>query len=217
VQLVATQCPTGAPPASAHHVGVQLSPIEYGDPDMKCYKFLSHAQGDLNAPYMHRPGEEYVNFSFKAPCGSAFLDIEDATDSTCWWTPMAFTAHDSRVHAILLIGVALNWLGAAKLFMETLLAVRSATDSTSLAEHLQFKLFAAGTAAVFGSLYLYLYIHPVFVIPFLAFGAALKTWALLLSLYLFLIGRMTRRTLFEFGVSNGIVGTLFWIYLLRAG
>jgi hypothetical protein len=121
------------------------------------------------------------------------------------------------MQAILLVGAALNWLGAAKFFIETLFAVRVATNSSSPAEYLQFKLFTAGTAAVFGSLYLYLYIHPVFVIPFLVFGAALKTWAFLLSLYLFLIGRLPRRTLFEFGVSNGIVGTLFWIYLLRAG
>ena len=30
--------------------------------------------------------------------------------------------HDGRVQAILLMGAALNWLGAAKLFMEALLA-----------------------------------------------------------------------------------------------
>lgn len=35
---------------------------------------------------------------------------------------MAFTTHDGRVQAILLMGAALNWLGAAKLFMEALLA-----------------------------------------------------------------------------------------------
>jgi hypothetical protein len=121
------------------------------------------------------------------------------------------------MQGILLVGVALNWLGAAKLFIEAFFAVRAASAAISPAEYFQFKLFTAGTAAVFGSFYLYLYIHPVFVIPFLVFGAALKTWAFLLSLYLFLIGRLPRRALFEFGVSNGIVGTLFWIYLLRAG
>lgn len=44
-----------------------LEPIDYQDPDMKCYKFLTHAQGDKDKPYSHGPGEEYVNFSFKAP------------------------------------------------------------------------------------------------------------------------------------------------------
>jgi hypothetical protein len=124
--------------------------------------------------------------------------------------------HTGRMQAILLVGAALNWLGATKLFVETLYAVRAAAHSNTPAEYLQFKLFTAGTAAVFGSLYLYLYIHPVFVVPFLVFGAALKTWAFLLSLYLFLIRRLPRRALFEFGVSNGIVGALFWIYLLHA-
>ena len=41
-----------------------------------------------------------------------------------------------------------------------------------------FKRGMKGAAAVFGSLYLYLYFHPAFAIPFLVFGAALKTWAL---------------------------------------
>ena len=34
---------------------------------MTCYKFLNHAAGDVNKPYQHGPGEEYVNFTFKAP------------------------------------------------------------------------------------------------------------------------------------------------------
>jgi hypothetical protein len=63
----------GAAPSTASG-GASLEPIEYGDPDMKCYKFLTHAQGDVNAPYMHGPGEEYINFSFKAPwTGTVYL------------------------------------------------------------------------------------------------------------------------------------------------
>lgn len=54
-------------PADAHQGGASVTPIDYNDPDMQCYKFLSHAQGDFNAPYQHGPGEEYVNFTFKAP------------------------------------------------------------------------------------------------------------------------------------------------------
>jgi Copper type II ascorbate-dependent monooxygenase, C-terminal domain len=46
----------------------QFTPIEYNDPEMKCYKFLSHAAGgDMTKPYSHGPGEEYVNFTYKAP------------------------------------------------------------------------------------------------------------------------------------------------------
>jgi hypothetical protein len=59
-----TMMPMGAMGGSG---GASLEPIEYNDPEMKCYKFLTHAQGDKDAPYMHGPGEEYVNFSFKAP------------------------------------------------------------------------------------------------------------------------------------------------------
>ncbi|HKU43822.1 MAG TPA: hypothetical protein VJR89_36935 [Polyangiales bacterium] len=47
--------------------GASLEPIEYNDPEMKCYKFLTHGQGSMDTPYSHGPGEEYVNFTFKAP------------------------------------------------------------------------------------------------------------------------------------------------------
>jgi hypothetical protein len=47
--------------------GASLQAIEYNDPEMKCYKFLTHAQGNKDMPYQHGPGEEYVNFTFKAP------------------------------------------------------------------------------------------------------------------------------------------------------
>jgi hypothetical protein len=79
-QGVATACPIMEPakpgadggvdagPATMGGMGgASLDPIEYNDPDMKCYKFLTHAPGDMNAPYSHGPGEEYVNFTFKAP------------------------------------------------------------------------------------------------------------------------------------------------------
>lgn len=44
-----------------------IEPIEYSDPDVQCYKFVAHAQGDRDAKYMKSPGEAYVNFDFKAP------------------------------------------------------------------------------------------------------------------------------------------------------
>jgi hypothetical protein len=55
------------PAPTGHMGGASLAAIEYNDPDMKCYKFLTHAQGNKDMPYTHGPGEEYVNFSFKAP------------------------------------------------------------------------------------------------------------------------------------------------------
>jgi hypothetical protein len=115
------------------------------------------------------------------------------------------------VKEILLVGVALNYFGALKLLFSALAAVPGSSNLPQ--EYLQFKLFTAGTAAVFGSLYLYLYFHTVFAIPFLAFGAALKTWAFLLSLYLYLRHRLSRGAFLEFGVSNGLVALLFWYYI----
>jgi hypothetical protein len=47
--------------------GASITPIDYQDPDMKCYRFLAHAAGDMTKPYMQGAGEEYVDFSFKAP------------------------------------------------------------------------------------------------------------------------------------------------------
>jgi len=115
------------------------------------------------------------------------------------------------MNAILLVGVALNYFGALKLLFPALAAVPGSANLPQ--EYLQFKLFTAGTAAVFGSLYLYLYFHPVFAVPFLAFGAALKTWAFLLSLYLYSRHRLSRGAFLEFGVSNGAVALLFWYYI----
>jgi hypothetical protein len=53
--------------AVASSGGASTTPIEYNDPDMKCYKFLAHAAGSLTTPYTQGSGEQYVNFTFKAP------------------------------------------------------------------------------------------------------------------------------------------------------
>jgi hypothetical protein len=87
------------------------------------------------------------------------------------------------MNAILLVGVALNFLGALKLLLSAIAAV--SVSSGLPQEYLQLKLFAAGVAAVFGGLYLYLYFKD----------------------------RLSRPALFEFGVSNGVVAALFWYYI----
>jgi hypothetical protein len=114
----------------------------------------------------------------------------------------------------LLVGAALNFIGGAKFLVA---AHQTASGVGASDEYLLFKLFTAGTAAVFGSLYVCLCFHPSYVVPFLAFGASLKTWALLISLYLFARNRLSLRTLLEFGVSNGVVAVLFWICVFTAG
>ena len=57
-----TVTPTGGGSGGAH-----ITEIEYNDPDMKCYKFLTHAAGDKTAKYVQGLGEQYMNFDFKAP------------------------------------------------------------------------------------------------------------------------------------------------------
>ena len=111
--------------------------------------------------------------------------------------------------AVLLLAVALNFHGAARMLMGGMRLVPAAARGE--VKNLHFQWFAAGTAAAFGSLYLYLFFRPEFVVPFLVFGAALKTWVLLLCLYLYFKHCLSRRVLVEFGAKNGVVAALFWI------
>jgi len=112
---------------------------------------------------------------------------------------------------VLLLGAAFNFYGAFTLLRTAIRAMAPAPGAFDPSLHLT--LFVAGTAAVFGSLYTYLFFHPEFVFPFLVFGAALKTWAFLLSLYLYVKRRVPRQLLLEFGVANGAIAVLFWIYI----
>lgn len=113
-----------------------------------------------------------------------------------------------------MVGAVLNFAGAENLLVSAVPIAASESTVGVPDEYLQFKLFAGGTAAVFGSLYLYLFLHPSYVIPYLIFGAALKTWAFLLSLALYVKRRLSRRAFMEFGVTNVVVGTLFWLYII---
>ena len=112
---------------------------------------------------------------------------------------------------LLLSGVALNWAGAARLAWAGRTALPAAVAGPS--DYLQMRLFTAGTAAVFGSLYLYLFIRPAYVVPFLIFGATLKTWAFVMSLALYLGRRLGAQQLIEFGVTNLVVALAFWAYI----
>ena len=94
--------------------------------------------------------------------------------------------------------------------METCKTQPRGTDSD---EYLQLKLFVTGVAATFGSLYLYLFFNPEFIVPFLLFGAALKSWAFITSLFLFSRKILRIKAFAEFGISNGIVAVLFWILI----
>lgn len=111
---------------------------------------------------------------------------------------------------MLLAAVALNWSGAAKLAREVWPTDR---PPGAPGDRDQMKAFTAGTAATFGSYYLYLYLTRKPAVPLLMFGAALKLWAFALSAVLLAQGRLDRRSFLEFGVSNGIVGGLMWRHI----
>ena len=115
--------------------------------------------------------------------------------------------------AVLLGGVLLNWLGAAKLAREVWM--RPGADASAPADYHQLKAFTGGTAATFGAFYLYLYVEEKPPVPLLMFGATLKVWAFLLSVVLRSQRRVDREHFLSFGVTNGVVGGLFWIRILR--
>jgi hypothetical protein len=47
---------------------IQKQPIEYNDPEMKCYEFRAHAEGDKNAPFsVSTQPDLYTSFFFAAP------------------------------------------------------------------------------------------------------------------------------------------------------
>jgi hypothetical protein len=60
---------TGATAKPATHTGGASSePIQYNDPQMKCYQFLSHASGDTKQPFsVDTTPDLYTNFDFAAP------------------------------------------------------------------------------------------------------------------------------------------------------
>ena len=118
-------------------------------------------------------------------------------------------AHLPGYRSVLLSGVALNWIGAARIARQ----VWAEPPRSVPVDHDQLKAFTAGTAATFGSFYLYLAATRKPAVPLLIFGAALKTWAFVLSVILRAQGRLDKANLLSFGMSNGIVGALFWAHI----
>jgi hypothetical protein len=60
--------PTAQPAPAAHLGGASDQPIQYEDPQLKCYQFLSHATGDAKQPFsVSTQPDLYTNFDFAAP------------------------------------------------------------------------------------------------------------------------------------------------------
>ncbi len=109
----------------------------------------------------------------------------------------------------LLIGAALNFIGAFKLAAESL-----SMPSNSEAEHVQLKLFVLGVAVTLGAMYIYLFFNVQYIYPFLVFGTGLKIWAFISCLYLLIVDRINYKLFFEFGLSNGVVAAMFTVLLV---
>lgn len=71
---------------------------------------------------------------------------------------------------LILTGTALNYYGA----VSGLFAISSDSKNVSNGYFILQKLFLTGVAATLGSLYLYVFFRPTYIVPFQGFGAALK-------------------------------------------
>jgi hypothetical protein len=122
---------------------------------------------------------------------------------------------------ILLIGAGLNIIGGCSIIVSIFRefpfgfpAVRDAGEINP-PDYMLFRLFTAGTAFCFGSMYIYLYFNPAYAVPFLYFGMALKYWAFVASLVASIRYRLPKTILINFGFSNLFVGVLFSFYLFN--
>lgn len=121
---------------------------------------------------------------------------------------------------ILLIGAALNCIGGISIILSMFRALPfgfpklPAAGEINPNDYLLYRLFTAGTAICFSSLYLYLYLHPEFAYPFLVFGMALKYWAFMASMVAFVKSRLPVPVLVNFGIMNLVVAVLFSAYLV---
>ena len=70
-----------------------------------------------------------------------------------------------------------------------------------------------GTAFTFSAMYLYLFLNPQYVMPFLIFGMCLKFWAFVVSLLSHRMYGFPTKGLIQFGVTNLVLGVLFAVYL----
>ena len=120
---------------------------------------------------------------------------------------------------ILAVGAALNLYGGLVLLLSLFVKVPRSfaqlppAEQVNPRDYLLFRIFTAGTAFAFGSMYVYLFLRPEHAMPFLIFGMALKYWAFFASVAAYLWSRLPKDTLVGFGFSNLLVAILFTVYL----
>jgi hypothetical protein len=92
--------------------------------------------------------------------------------------------------------------------------VLPSTDKINPSDYVLYRLFTSGAAFTFASMYIYLYLHPEYAMPFPVFGTALKYWAFLASIFSFILFKLPKDILINFGFSNLTVAILFTYYLI---
>ncbi|MBI5115797.1 hypothetical protein HZA56_04945 [Candidatus Poribacteria bacterium] len=121
---------------------------------------------------------------------------------------------------VLIVGALLNLIGGVSIVVSMFVKVPrnfpkiSEIGEVNPADYILFRLFTAGTAVCFGLMYIYLYLNPIYVIPFLFFGMAMKYWAFVVSLVAYTRYELPKDALVLFGFSNLVVAILFSMYLI---
>lgn len=113
---------------------------------------------------------------------------------------------------ILLGGAIFNFVGGISIIV--LFVPISSSEEMKPPDYTQYRLFTAGAAFTFGTIYFYLFQNPQFAVPFLIFGMFLKFWAFVASLVAYKWYGLSLKDLVRFGISNLIFGGLFAVYLL---
>src|SRR3990172_5955080 len=122
--------------------------------------------------------------------------------------------------SVLLVGACLNLVGGASIFLSQFVEYPlsfprvPSPASTDPVDYMLYRLFTIGAAFTFGAIYIYLYLRPEYVHPFLFFGAALKYWAFTVSLIALVRYRLPVTVFLVFGVTNLVVAVLFTAYLV---
>lgn len=78
-----------------------------------------------------------------------------------------------------------------------------------------FRMFAGGTAVLFGAAYIAVWRDYRQNRPLLIYGTVLKYWAFAISLFGFLSSRLSLQVMLLFGGGNLAFAVLFTYYLLR--
>lgn len=116
------------------------------------------------------------------------------------------------MHYILLAGAIFNLFGG--IIQLASFAALSASQKANPPDYAPCKLFLVGTAFTFSAMYLYLFLNPQYIMPFLIFGMSLKFWVFVVSLLSYTLYGFPKKDLISFGVTNLVVGVLFGVLLL---